>query len=178
MSYVEQHMVEALANHTLAEITPKGSPVRAFSLCSERGRMMSVLLLFTPEGIVLMGDLRLTTRGVVAAYHYDLPWFCGARSEDYLCSKFLRKEWQPEVAGKDLQRLLSDHNDISPESGGALRKVLDDIENMTQHEFLGATEGLLDTEVAAGLGLDYNLADAGWLVTIQKRFSMLYPTCG
>lgn len=176
MSYVEQHMIDAVRNHSLTEVTPSGSVVRAFSLQEGSRRTMSVLLLFTPEGIVLMGDLRLTRQGVVAAYHQNLSWFCGRMHEDYLCSKFLVKEWQPEVAATDLLRHLAEAYDLAPDQREALLRVVDDIGVMTQPEFLAAVEGLLDPEVAAGFGTDYNIADAGWLVIIQRTFAALYPS--
>lgn len=177
MSYVEQHMVDALRNHTLTEITPKGSSVRAFSMREGGSRIMSVLLLFTPEGIILAGDLRLTTSGVVIAYHQDLNWFLGALHEQYLCSKFLQKEWQPSVAERDLLCLMSESDDLTPERKEALTRVFEDIDTMTQHDFRAALQGHLDEEVAAGLGAgDYSHADAGWLVIIQRTFATLYPT--
>jgi hypothetical protein len=100
-------MKESLANHVLEEI-PAGEKMQAFWMKKpERGRMMSTLLVFTPEGIVITGDLcpRAGTRGVVSDLNYGIGWFSGKLSPDYLCEKFLDREWHAELAAQDLKEM-------------------------------------------------------------------------
>lgn len=96
-TYIVQHMKESLKDHVLVEV-PTGD-IRTFYLKRpEKSRMMSALLIFSPEGIIICGDLRIGDHGVVSDYGYGLDWFAGELGEDYLCSKFLKREWQSEVA--------------------------------------------------------------------------------
>lgn len=98
MSYVEFSMRDALKNHVLEEV-PGSEKLQGFYMTEPgQGRAMSTLILFTPEGIVLMGDLCPNLNGAVSVYGYNLGWFSKQLSEDYLCSKFLRQEWQPVLA--------------------------------------------------------------------------------
>ena len=46
----------------------------------EGGRMMSTLITFTPEGIVIMGDLCPDGSGVISCYGYGRKWFVGKLS--------------------------------------------------------------------------------------------------
>jgi len=65
------------------------------------GRMMSTLFVFTPEGIVIMGDLCPGNRGgngTVSVFGYSLGWFVEKLGGSYLCEKFLRKGWHAELA--------------------------------------------------------------------------------
>lgn len=88
----------ALKDHTLEQVldTPN---FKAFYLRPPGGgRMMSTLIVFTPEGIVLMGDLTPGHHGNVSALGYGLSWFAGDLSGSYLCEKFLQKSWHAELA--------------------------------------------------------------------------------
>src|ERR1700744_5534707 len=97
-SYVEEHMRESLAGHIL-EPHADHEKVKAFYLRRPGdGRMMSCLILFTVEGIVIMGDLTPCHNGVISCLGYGLGWFADRKSEDYLCEKFLRKEFVPKLA--------------------------------------------------------------------------------
>lgn len=99
MSFVENHMRESMKDHVLQEI-PAGE-FKAFYLKKHGDGMMgSCLILFTPEGVVICGDRApsRTGRGAITAFRYGLDWFASELYEDYLCSKFLDKEWVPEYA--------------------------------------------------------------------------------
>lgn len=68
------------------------------------GRMQSCLILFTPEGIIICGDLcpgNDPRNSGVHAFGYGLTWFAGHLSSGYLCEKFLSKEWHKELAIED-----------------------------------------------------------------------------
>lgn len=96
MSVVMKHMRETLRDHVLEEI-PAGERIKAFYIKEPGTRMGSSLILFTPEGIAIMGDLT-PGRGAMSVYGYGLSWFASELGEDYLCGKFLEKEWVPEYA--------------------------------------------------------------------------------
>ena len=167
MSYVEPHMTKALADHTLREITPEGSPVRAFYLERNRRRAMSTLITFTPEGIHINGDLSPGARSATTIRYYGVEWFAREHSEDYLCSKFLDKEWQEEVALRDLTSLAATDprvNDFIEEG-----LIQEDLREMAEE--LG-----MDLEDISHIGYDYHLGHAGWLVAIQRKFAELYKS--
>lgn len=153
-TYIVQHMKESLKDHVLVEV-PTGD-IRTFYLKRpEKSRMMSALLIFSPEGIIICGDLRIGDHGVVSDYGYGLDWFAGELGEDYLCSKFLKREWQSEVA----MAWAEDEHDTHPQPFD------------TEQEFLN----IYGMELAGdGVGYDYSPAAAGWLCAIQQRFRELY----
>lgn len=86
-----------LADHHL-EAYDSG-PVSAWYLKRDGdGRMMSTLIVFTPEGIVIMGDYCPGGHGIISAYGYGLKWFVGQLSPDYLAEKFLPKAYHEDDA--------------------------------------------------------------------------------
>lgn len=95
---------EHLKNHILEQVldTPK---FKAFYLKNPKyGRMDSCMFLFTPEGVIICGDLcpgNDKRNSGVHAYGYGLEWFAGKLSWDYLCSKFLTQEWHIQLAAED-----------------------------------------------------------------------------
>ena len=98
---------EDLKNHYLEQVldTPR---FKAFYLKQPgMGRMQSCMILFSPEGINILGDLcpgnDKRNSGVHAA-GYGLDWFAGNLSWSYLCEKFLTKEWHQELAIEDCRR--------------------------------------------------------------------------
>ena len=69
------------------------------------GRMMSTLIMFTPEGIVITGDLApgSSGHGVVSCSGYGIDWFTGLLDSDYLASKFLDRQWEREYSAEVLR---------------------------------------------------------------------------
>lgn len=172
--YVRQHMVEALAHHQLDELTPPGSPVRSFRLWSPSlGETLSTLLTFTPEGIVVQGDLRPGEHGAMSGKECDLEWFEGARTEEEVCEAFLQETWQAEVAARDLRTLTS------PDPAHA--RALEVFASKVELSGLEDEASVRRTLIALGfspskygrVGYDYPLGDAGWLCAIQRRFAAL-----
>jgi len=90
MTFEQLHAMytEQLAAHRLDPVQTKG-PVMAWYLRRGDSRMMSVLLVFTPEGIVVTGDFCPNERGAISTYGYGLKWFAGQLAPDYLAEKFL-----------------------------------------------------------------------------------------
>ncbi len=181
MSFVEPHMRESLSRHALMQILDAGKFKSFLMKRPGEGRMMSTLIIFTPEGIVISGDLcpRAGTRGIVSDAGYGIGWFRGRLSERYLCEKFLREEWQLEVAVPQLRSEIEDR--IDDEGRGIFEEKLEAIAGMLERETIRSGEDLYDELSSAGYeasdgipGMDYNLADAGWLCAIQQRFAQLY----
>lgn len=98
---------EDLKNHYLEQVldTPR---FKAFYLKQPgMGRMQSCMIMFSPEGINILGDLcpgNDKRNSGVHAGGYGLDWFAGKLSWSYLCEKFLTKEWHPELAIEDCRR--------------------------------------------------------------------------
>ena len=74
----------------------------SYYLMRPGSRMGSVYLLFTGEGIVLMGDYCPAQNGVISCLGYGEGWFSERLGEDYLASKFLQKVWVPEQGAEAL----------------------------------------------------------------------------
>lgn len=101
-----------------------GEKVRSYYLRRFPGkRMMSTLIVFTPEGIILTGDLRPAQRGCMTM-EYGLTWFCSELEPRYLAGKFLEKKWQPAKAMEWLESHIKDlraiPDDAIPEDDPAL----------------------------------------------------------
>ncbi len=108
MTIVDSHMRESLENHILEQLLDT-EKFKAFKMKRPgSGRSMSTQILFTPEGIVISGDLcpRPGTRGVVSDLGYGLGWFSGRLSEGYLCEKFFVVGWHRELAEEELKRMI------------------------------------------------------------------------
>lgn len=199
MSYVTPAMKDALKNHVLEE-QPAGGKFRAFYMKEPgQGRMMSTLFVFTPEGIVIMGDLcpgGPNNQGSISNYGYGIEWFSKKLSEGYLCGKFLREEWQAEAA---LEWVLDHIEEIQRgehdgEFDDAAKQGKADIDGARKTEIekfreierdLGGGEmdatRFYDALISIGHsidddlhGMDYPINTAGWLCALQQRFSELF----
>lgn len=102
---------EMFAQHHLEQVLDTET-FKAFYLKETgMGRMQSCLILFTPEGINICGDLcpgNDPRNSGVHAFGYGLNWFAGELSWSYLCEKFLSKEWHKELAIEDCRRRAED----------------------------------------------------------------------
>lgn len=180
MSFVTASMKNDLKNHVLEEVLPQTGEFRAFYLKEPgEGRVMSTLFVFTPEGIAIMGDLcpgGPKNQGSISNYGYALPWFSGRLSEYYLCEKFLRREWQPEVA----ERWCREHIEELKQEAAAEKK---DVERLSEWEELLSSlqggemgcdrfqEALQDLDFdIEDEGFEYHLNTAGWLCALQQKF--------
>jgi hypothetical protein len=200
MSYVKPSMKDALKNHVLEEALPQTEEFRAFYMKEPgQGRMMSTLFIFTPEGIVIMGDLcpgGPNNQGSISDYNYGLAWFSGRLSEHYLCSKFLRQEWQAEAALEWIGEHIKDigHDDgpgfDDDNTADSKKKHKAKVEEFREIErdLLGGEMGeshFRDDLERAGYsvddelpGYDYPRKTAGWLCALQQRFSELFVVTG
>jgi len=171
MSYVEPHMKAALDKHSLAEI-PCGGECRMFRMSKPNTRTYLVQILFTPEGIALMGDIRIGGgNGIVSGHGYGFDWFCGELGEDYLCEKFLPKVWVPEHDAKWCREEAKEEE--SPEKKKELLRLADGLEHgeISEEDIRIAFEGM---GYDAGPDYTYDPVDAGWLCAVQQRFVQLW----
>ncbi len=90
METYEQYKADydrVFAQHTL-ELVLNQDPFRAYMLRpAGGGHPNSVMVMFTPEGIVVMGDHAPTRTGIVAS-GYNLKWFSERKNPEYLAGKF------------------------------------------------------------------------------------------
>jgi hypothetical protein len=177
-------MRDALKNHVLEEALQKTGEFQAFYLKEPgQGRMMSTLFVFTPEGIVICGDLcpgGPGNQGSISNFGYGLGWFSGRLSEGYLCEKFLSREWQPKVAEEWCREHIEELKKEAAEEKKAVEKLEDwedlldsltvrEIGNDRFHEALQDLDYYVEDE-----GYDYPLSSAGWLCVLQQRFAEEY----
>lgn len=181
MSYVTPSMKDALKNHVLEEALPFGKGFLAYYMREPgQGRMMSTLFIFTPEGIVIMGDLcpgGPKNQGSISNFGYGIGWFSSKLSEGYLCEKFLSREWQITVA-KDWCR---EHIEEMKKDGTESDKKLPEWEELLHRLEVGEIgqdhfhEALQDLDYdVEDEGFDYHLSTAGWLCALQQRFAEEY----
>ena len=160
----------------------------------EGGRMMSTLITFTPEGIVIMGDLCPDENGVISCYGYGRAWFTGKLSSRYLCEKFLHQKWEPKAAIEWVKDHIEsikagDHDDDpdydNPPSPEVKKKREEMIEKFTP--LIGWLDSDMDARqfydaleeagyvVDDGLpGWDYSWTEAGLLAALQQKFAELW----
>lgn len=163
---------EALAGHGLVAV----AGVRVFYLRRPGTRMMSTLLVFTPEGIALLGDHVPGGNGVVSARFQSLDWFAGRNDSSYLASKFLRREWSPELAADLIDEMVDECPDLPEDQ--ELRELAAELAD----GHIGA-EGLHEAAHDRGLSRffddfdaqAYPIDDEARLAGIQRRFAALYP---
>lgn len=168
MSFIKSHMRAELEGHTLAEI-PAGPECRMFRMGRNGTRLYLVQLLFTPEGIAIMGDIQIG-HGIVSTRGYKFDWFSQHLSEEYLCEKFLPKVWVHTYAADWCRDVTSEEDD--DERRDALLSCAKSLETdgMSEHEF---HDRLVDMGFSEGPGHAYDPTDAGWLCVIQQRFVKL-----
>jgi hypothetical protein len=165
-------MRRALADHVIETICDCLS-TKAYYLKKPDGSwVMSTLLLFTPEGIVLQGDLTPEQNGSISTIGYGLKWFLGDLSEGYLCEKFLRKEWVQYMAAKELADPNSHWREEATSSQlEGLDSILNRIDDMEPGRLVDELERLGYEAVDELPGFGYDPVKAGWLCAIQQRFA-------
>jgi hypothetical protein len=180
MSFVTPQIKEALKDHVLEEALPFSHGFLAYYMRdTDQGRLMSTLFVFTPEGIVIMGDLCPEgpgNGGSISSYGYGIGWFSNKLSEYYLCEKFLRRVWQADVAARwvreHIDEMKKEKEDLSRlEEWSELLTSLEGGEMGADHFHEALQE--LDYDVEDE-GYEYHLRTAGWLCGLQQRFSELY----
>jgi hypothetical protein len=174
-TYVDPHMREQMAR-TVLEVHVDTPQVKGWYLkIPGYGRTCSTLLLFTREGIVIMGDLCPGQNGVISCLGYGWEWFAGRLSENYLCEKFLRREFVLEKAIEDLRRAIIEGRRSGAITKEAARLALDrlawEAEGIESIAEIYHDAGLED--ISESIHYYYDSASAGWLCAIQQRFREL-----
>jgi len=109
-SYVTEDMRRSMADKVLS-IVAEYEGIVIYSLGPADGSWMeSTRILISrhplPEQIIITGDLCPGANGVLSDFGYGLGWFRSRKSEEYLCEKFLRREWVPDAALRALKYAL------------------------------------------------------------------------
>lgn len=171
-AYLQRHTLERDA------ASPTGRLEAYYLRPADGGRMESVYVVFTPEGIVVMGDWCPALNGCISTSGYGVAWFTGRLSDDYLCEKFLRKEWVPEYGYDELKFVLLDARALLSITKEQARDAYDTLTSLHPSELSHAAAyeifsdaGLCDFE---NLGWHYNPRNAAMLVAIQERFAARY----
>lgn len=161
-----------LANHELVPVT-ESEKIKAYYIKKPGTRTMSTLLVFTPEGIALMGDLTPTRHGTVSCLGYGLNWFTGQLSSDYLCSKFLEEDYLPELGRRRiLEGILEQRREkrLSQERARELWNACPEEPGPEEYWNFLADNLYIPDETP----MDYRPEESSWLCAIQERFRELY----
>lgn len=180
-SYVTDYMREGLQEHELFRISEK--PVEAYYLKQPHSRMSSTLILFTPEGIVMVGDLTPEMNGTCSRRHdRDLAWFIAdGRLEWDICDNFLKKKWLPELALKEMQQenFFEEWCENTADNRVKFDKLVEYLaegpdgiwSEVETYQVLGD----IGYDLASGVpGYGFDPGEAGWLCAIHQRFAELY----
>jgi hypothetical protein len=180
--HIEQYKA-VFAKHQLVEELRTADYVAFFMGQPFQGRMNSVRILFTPDGIALVGDHTPERNGTVSCMGYGEDFFRVPRGEYYLAEKFLSKKWVPELCKEVLALDLAeqdakardgvaDWTDEQREEVRELLPLLGDMGREAVHDALNdAVAGHYDEGPP---GWDYDPREVGCLVAIQHRFAELY----
>ena len=198
MQATKQKTGKPRAALALEEISMGNPSFRAFMMKQRgyEGRMGSTLLMETPEGVVITGDLcpRANTRGVISDLGYNLGWFAGTSSADYLASKFLEKGWHAELAQRDMEVMakavlareyddaewaeILDGDDPPGERRRELAKQLRSLgrraDDMGGVSFMDEYHTEIHDDFEDTPGVGYDPDQLKMLCIIQSRFSVLY----
>jgi len=179
-SYVEPHMKEVMERLYLKEVVDT-ERIQSFYMRQPSTRIYCVLITFTPEGIVIQGDLTIGHNGTVSTIGYGLSWFKGRLSGDYLCEKFLPMSWNHDRVESDITYYAADESeDLRDETDAempwnSLLAWWEENGEYSGEESLYQKMMELGLETVDGVpGRGYKSADAGWLCAVQQRFAELY----
>jgi len=97
-----------IENATL-QVISESDGVRIFMLRKyPNSTMMSTYIIFAVGRIIITGDMPVRDNGIIAA-GYDLEWFSGGLSPDYLAEKFLEKDFHPEIAMRQWREMIDQY---------------------------------------------------------------------
>lgn len=191
---------DQIKDHYL-ETVEDGERIKAFYLRKDQGRMMSVLLIFSPEGIIITGDLNPDPRGKgVIARGHTLTWLFGSLEPRYMASKFLEKKWSPLLLKESIEEYIKEFPEQEREERcdwkigpytkeqwtetEALKFYISKDELIESYEeaehYLPRYKSFdrwlcpYDPDFLVDGGYGYDPAEVGWLAAIQKRFRELF----
>ena len=166
---------------TILEEVKEGE-VKSFYLKQKAtSRCYSTLLIFSPEGIIICGDFCPKMHGVISAFGYGISWFASELSLDYLCEKFLEKEWDKERSHEYLlERYEEKVKEYSEDGDQEKIKAIADrlhytaLDAETYEQFFEDYEWILEEDADDIYFSWYNKTEAEFLGKIQKAFRKFY----
>ncbi|MBL7954403.1 MAG: hypothetical protein JNJ91_05150 [Flavobacteriales bacterium] len=166
-------------DHTLEKILGAEPAFSGYMLRQEKGgRINSVMILFTPEGIVIAGDHAPTRTGMVSNIGYGIEWFAQEQGGEYLMEKFGQdRVFRPDMAIAWLDEYVKEAapKDV-PDAYEIIetRKTLS-TGDMAEWEFIGWISDNLPSDAFSGLNIyGYDLNATTKLEAINARFTALY----
>lgn len=168
-------------------VLEEGPHIQAYYLKhpKEELRIQGCLLLFTPEGVVITGDLIPGTKkgihAIGSGYGFDARWFANHHNGENIARQFLRKEWDDTLAADELETELDENGtDYFDQSQiEMLKEVVGALWEpppycMTEDQFI---EALCEAgyDIGSGVpGYGYDQEEYALLIAIQRRFSELW----
>lgn len=141
-------------------------------------RAQSTLIIFSPEGIIITGDLCPgENRGVVSDYGYGLSWFVQDLNPDYLAEKFLRKRFVFEVADQEFRETVRGYvecGDMTAELGEKALSDWGEVDPEDESEALDVCEAYFAQHGIDDFGMWYDPHEMKLLVATQRQFAELY----
>jgi len=140
----------------------------------------STYIAFSKGRIIVFGDFTPSLYGNVSAANYGEDWFAGELNEDYLCEKFLQKNWHKEHAINYFQddsnlEYLFGENCVDKQTKAIVENIILELDDgeMREQELYDRLrdEGVVLDDGIPGIG--YNPNEAKILCMIQKKFSEL-----
>lgn len=171
------------SKHTL-EMVLNNDPFRAYMLRHPKGgRLEGVMIMFTPEGIVIAGDHAPGRYGAVSQNGYGLDWFSSRKDENYLAEKFgVEKVWVREYAVRWLQDTIKELREDSLDREAEIAdfaELLADVQNedaSADDFYTKLDEFTVDDPY--DIAQAYNPDIIGKLAAIQHRFADLMGDMG
>ncbi len=165
------------AQHRL-ELLLHNDPFSAYRLVRpEGGRINSVMIMFTPEGVVIAGDHAPCRHGVISDFGYDRKWFLSLNGPGYLATKFgLERKFQTELAEEFLNERIKELQDAgaSAESLEPWQDLLEQVQlDMDHSSFQRALTELKEDETW-NIAIGYDPRDMANLAAIQQRFAACF----
>lgn len=182
-----ENYCERLKNHVLTKVSEDPETYYLHEPGEDgemETRIMSTLIVFTQENIVVTGDLSPGRNGVISCLGYGVEWFSGQLSGDYLASKFLDKVWEADYAQRDLNAYIKERaSDAWYDRDRDTIKKLKELRDFAReshwifengHEFHNQISEYIVDLWDYEMGIDYPSGDYEWLIAIQRQFAKKY----
>ncbi len=181
MNYAEKRMNEILnfGCYENAVLTPIDmGRYEAYYLGASGIRTNSTLIIFSPEGIILCGDLcpGKDNYGVISSVGYGPTWFSEPKSLGYLAEKFrVPQVWSAEIAAKYFDH--DNHRDgLTEDQLEDFNDVVDDLKNgriESDRDMYDRLDGIVDLcDGIPGYQPDPDML--GHIAAINRKFAELY----
>jgi len=170
VKHLHDNIARNLSNLELSTVA-ETDKVKCYRLAKPGTRAYSVQITFTPEGIAIQGDLIISGYGVCSTFGYGLDWFADRLNDDYLCEKFMQREFVAESAIDDLRYQLEDMTD---DEKAVAEELIDALGSSNGEEARDDYASFCWTRDCEPSGCDYNIAARATLSAVQERFRELW----